>query len=136
MSQSEVQPGRLVVLTEPECWELVRTQPVGRVAWAGTEGISVVPVNFLADDGGIVLRTTPYSLLARDSAEREVAFQVDHVDPDSHEGWSVLLRGRCHRVRAGDERPETWVTGARTLDLRVEVTSVSGRRVVSPTTAG
>ena len=131
MQKSDIQPGRLVVLSDPECWDLLRTQPVGRIAWTGLQGVSVIPVNFVVAEGAIVLRTTPYSLLARDSADREVAFEVDWFDDETHEGWSVLLRGRCQRVHRATERPEPWVTGARVLDLQVDVRSVSGRRIVA-----
>lgn len=134
MQQSDIQPGRLAVLSDPECWDLLRTQPVGRIAWSGIQGVSVVPVNYLVVDGAIVLRTTPYSLLARDSADREVAFEVDHFDPERHDGWSVLVRGRCGRVHRATDRPEPWVTGARVLDLQIDVRSVSGRRIIAAPT--
>lgn len=130
MSQSDIQPGRLVVLSDQECWDLLRTQPVGRIAWSGLQGVSIVPVNFAVAEQAIVLRTTPYSLLARDSGDREVAFEVDRFDVDTHEGWSVLVRGRCRRVHHATERPEPWVTGARVLDLQIDVRAVSGRRIV------
>ena len=134
MQQSDIQvgtqPGRLAVLSDPECWELLRTQPVGRIAWSGIQGVSVIPVNYAVAEDAIILRTTPYSLLARDSADREVAFEVDPFDVDTHEGWSVLARGRCRRVHRATERPEPWVTGARVLDLQVDVRSLSGRRIL------
>lgn len=132
--QHDIQPGRLAVLDGPECWDLLRSQPVGRIAWSGSQGMSVVPVNYaVAEDEAIVLRTTPYSLLARDVADRDVAFEVDHVDAAHHEGWSVLVRGRCVRQRHTPEHPEPWVTGPRFLGLRIEVRSVSGRRVLPAT---
>lgn len=134
VQQSDIQPGRLAVLSDPECWDLLRTQPVGRIAWSGIQGVSVVPVNYLVVDGAIALRTTPYSLLARDSADREVAFEVDQFDPERHDGWSVLVRGRCGRVHRTADRPVPWVTGARVLDLEIDVRSISGRRVIAAPT--
>lgn len=131
MQQSDIQPGRLAVLSDPECWGLLRTRPVGRIAWSGLQGLSIIPVNFVVSDDAVVLRTTPYSLLARDSADREVAFEVDDFDVDTHEGWSVLVRGRCRRVHRAAERPEVWVTGARVLDLQIDVRSLSGRRIIA-----
>ena len=131
VQQSDIQPGRLAVLSDPECWDLLRTRPVGRIAWSGLQGVSIVPVNFVVSDGSIVLRTTPYSLLARDSTDREIAFEVDEFDVDTHEGWSVLVRGRCSRVHRAAERPEPWITGARVLDLQIDVRSVSGRRILA-----
>ncbi|HWJ10348.1 MAG TPA: pyridoxamine 5'-phosphate oxidase family protein [Nocardioides sp.] len=130
MAQSDIRPGRLAVLDDHECWDLLRSQPVGRIAWSGAQGVSVVPVNFVVADDSIVLRTTPYSLLARESTDRDVAFEVDHFDAEDHSGWSVLVRGRCVRVHRASERSDPWATGARVLDLQIEVRTVSGRRVI------
>ncbi|WP_278255334.1 pyridoxamine 5'-phosphate oxidase family protein [Nocardioides convexus] len=130
-SQPGPPPGRLVVLTDQECWDLLRTRPVGRIAWSGAQGVSVIPVNYAVAEGVVALRTTPYSLLARDAADREVAFEVDDVAIGAHGGWSVLVRGRCRRVHRAAVRPEPWVTGARVLDLQVDVASVSGRRLLA-----
>ncbi|WP_436700353.1 pyridoxamine 5'-phosphate oxidase family protein [Nocardioides sp. BYT-33-1] len=131
VQESDVQPGRLVVLSEEECWELLRSRPVGRLAWSGAEGMSVVPVNFAVGEGTVLLRTTPYSLMARDCADREVAFEVDDIDEQRHDGWSVLVRGRCVRERIASDGPRPWVTGPRVLGLRIAVGSVTGRRLVS-----
>ncbi|WP_182376790.1 pyridoxamine 5'-phosphate oxidase family protein [Nocardioides sp. WS12] len=130
--ETDVQPGRLVVLSDAECWDLVRSRPVGRVAWSGVDGVSVVPVNYAVVDGQILLRTTPYSLLARDCPNREVAFEVDDLDETVHGGWSVLLRGRCEREERLSEGKAPWVTGPRILGMRIDVRSVSGRRVEPP----
>lgn len=135
MPQSQIQPGRLAILSDEECWDLLRPQRVGRIAWSGIQGVSVVPVNFVVAEGAILLRTTAYSLLARDATDREVAFEVDQVDPERHDGWSVLARGRCLREQQQVARPEPWVTGPRHLGLRIDVRSISGRRIL-PSPAG
>ncbi|GAA1537496.1 pyridoxamine 5'-phosphate oxidase family protein [Nocardioides humi] len=131
MAQPEIQPGRLVVLSDEECWDLLRSRPVGRLAWSGGEGVSVVPVNFAVEGDAVLLRTTPYSAMARDCADREVAFEVDQIDEEGHGGWSVLVRGRCERERRASDGPTPWATGPRVLGLRIAVESLTGRRVVS-----
>ncbi|WGX99149.1 pyridoxamine 5'-phosphate oxidase family protein [Nocardioides sp. L-11A] len=133
VQEYDAQPGRLVVLSEEECWELLRSRPVGRLAWSGADGVSVIPVNFAVADGAVLLRTTPYSLMARDCADREVAFEVDDIDEQRHGGWSVLVRGRCERERVASDGPRPWVTGPRVLGLRIAVGSVTGRRLLSST---
>nr|WP_321164033.1 pyridoxamine 5'-phosphate oxidase family protein [Nocardioides sp. Root682] len=125
-------PGRLVVLSDEECWQLVRSSPIGRVAWAGSEGVSVLPVNFAAEGDTLVLRTTAYSQMARECADRDVAFEVDQIDEEHHSGWSVLLRGRCERQERVGDGPAPWVTGPRVLGLRIVVRSVTGRRLQPP----
>ncbi|GAA4098734.1 pyridoxamine 5'-phosphate oxidase family protein [Nocardioides kongjuensis] len=136
MSTSDVRPGRLVVLSDDECWDLLRSRPVGRVAWSGVQGVSVVPVNFAVDGDTVLLRTTPYSLMARDCVGREVAFEVDDVDEERHEGWSVLVRGRCEREERPSDGPRPWATGSRLLGMRITVRSLTGRRIVSSSAAG
>ena len=127
-----VQPRRLVALSAEECWDRLRSRSVGRIAWSGTEGVTVVPVNFVVDDDAILVRTTPYSLLARDCISQDVAFEVDVFDDATHTGWSVLVRGACERqARAGDA-PLPWATGSRVLGLRITAKTVTGRRLVSP----
>jgi uncharacterized protein len=123
-------PGSLTDLSADESWALLRTRPFGRVAWSGTDGIRVVPVNYVVEHGTIVLRTTPYSDLARHAGDLEVGFEVDHIDDITRTGWSVLARGRCHRVEfASVGTPEVWVDGMRMLTIRIEVRSLSGRRI-------
>ena len=140
MPTSEVRPGRLVVLSEEECWELLRARPVGRLAWCGDRGVCVLPVNFAVDrdgdDDGVRLRTTPYSLMARECSGREVAFEVDAIDDEQHSGWSVLVRGRCERDDRPSDEPRPWVTGSRVLGLRIAVRSMTGRRLLSSAEAG
>jgi nitroimidazol reductase NimA-like FMN-containing flavoprotein (pyridoxamine 5'-phosphate oxidase superfamily) len=136
MPTSDDRPGRLVVLSDDECWDLLRSRPVGRVAWSGVQGVSIVPMNFVVDGDAVLLRTTPYSLMARDCAGREVAFEVDEIDAEHHTGWSVLVRGRCEREERPADGPHPWATGTRTLGLRVTVRSVTGRRVLSSAAAG
>lgn len=130
MNDINLTPGRLVELTQDECWARVRSEQVGRIAWTGAEGISVIPANFAVDGQEIVLRTSPYAALGRECGDRDVAFEVDHLDADQHTGWSVLLRGRCRREDRASDQPTPWASGRRTLGLRIEVRSVSGREVI------
>lgn len=123
---------RLVVLSEPECWEHLRSRSVGRLAWAGAEGVSVVPVNFAVDGDAILIRTTAYSLMGRECGGRDVAFEVDAIDDAEHIGWSVLAHGRCERQERASEGPAPWASGSRVLGLRIVVRSLTGRRLLSP----
>lgn len=136
MPTSDVRPGRLMVLSDEECWDRLRSRPVGRLAWNGAEGVSVVPINFVVDGESVLIRTTPYSLMGRDCAGRDVAFEVDDIDEDHHEGWSVLIRGRCEREERASDGPHPWATGPRLLGLRITAHSVTGRRLVSSAGVG
>ena len=126
--------GRLVELSEDESWELIAGRPVGRLAWSGPEGISVIPVNYVSTQGRVELQTHAYSAMARDVDESPVAFEVDEVDETTRSGWSVLVRGTAHvsydhEIRSGAQ-PDVWPSGSKALHVTVDVTSVTGRRVL------
>ena len=129
-----VQPGtgQLLDLTADECWTLAASMPVGRLAWSGAQGPTVVPVNFVVTEGQVHVRTAAYSAQARECDDSPVAFEIDEFDAESRTGWSVLLRGRAH-LRYGGSRdvaaPEVWPAGARGLLLTIDVAETSGRRV-------
>ena len=124
-------------LEEQECWELVATQQVGRVAWVTDQGPVVVPVNFAVDDGHVLLQTAAFSHLVHEADDGRVAFEVDEVDPILRSGWSVLLRGRAEVVYLDWRHPEAgavepWADPTRHTTVRIAVDQVTGRRVVAP----
>ncbi|MFB9312718.1 pyridoxamine 5'-phosphate oxidase family protein [Nocardioides plantarum] len=126
-------PGRLVELDVDECWELLRRTPVGRLAWNGAAGPTVVPVNYVATSDGIVVKTTAYSAAVRETDDSPITFQVDHIDPETRTGWSVLAHGRLDvdwsfgRVDAPEV--DVWPAGPRPLRLQLEISTISGRRL-------
>jgi hypothetical protein len=123
----------LADLSTDECWQLVVSRPVGRLAWSGPHGPTVIPVNFSVDGQHVLVRTKAYSEAARECDDTMVAFQVDSFDQDARAGWSVLLRGRAHfeyQSPATDGDPDVWVDGPRSLRLRIEVSEVTGRRIL------
>lgn len=132
MDEAQIHPGQLHDLTADECWRLAASMPVGRLAWCGPQGPTVVPVNFAVAEGRVHVRTAAYSAQARECDDSPVAFEVDQFDADSRTGWSVLLRGRAHLQFGGSpggDQPDVWPAGARGLLLTVEVDEISGRRV-------
>ena len=131
MTAPEPHPGStLTDLAEAECWTLLGTRPVGRLVWSGAAGLTVLPVNYLATTGRILLRTAAYASVARECRDTEVAFQVDDIDEDTHTGWSVLVRGRCRDADPDDEPdPDVWAPGTRRVLFAIEAREVTGRRL-------
>ena len=125
-------PSHLVELPESECWRLLGTRPVGRLAWVGSEGLTVIPVNYELRDRTLVIRTTSYSTTAREVDDSPVAFEVDEVDEPSHQGWSVLVRGhaRLHYATLTAEGPTTWRGGINRLQIEVPVERITGRALL------
>ncbi|CAN5121422.1 pyridoxamine 5'-phosphate oxidase family protein [soil metagenome] len=123
---------QLLELSEEDCWTLIASAVVGRLAWSGGEGITVVPVNFSLDGHTVRVRTAAYSALARECDDSPVAFEVDRYDPITRAGWSVLIRGHAHiDFDAQDDETEVdvWLSGPRPLHVHLEAAQISGRRV-------
>jgi uncharacterized protein len=126
------QTGVISELSREECWSLVQTAPVGRLAWSGPTGPTVIPVNFTVQGDEVHIRTSPYSSFAIESDDSLVAFETDEIHAPTRSGWSVLLRGRAHvdYERTAERVPDVWAPGSRALYVVVTVTEVSGRRIV------
>ena len=126
----------LRTLSPAECFGLLEPGGVGRVGFAAADGIMMLPVNFAVARKTIVFRTAPDTLLAV-YADGRVSFQADHLDEVLHEGWSVLVHGRAHKVTDEREvkqlevrtRLEPWAAGPRDVYVRITPTRISGRRL-------
>jgi uncharacterized protein len=122
------------ILTAYDCWGLLETEEVARVAWAAPGGVAVVPVNYTVADGALWFRTQPYTALGRQCGGGRVAVEVDHIDRAERSGWSVVVAGTAHLVPA-EQVPDqvmemrVWAPGVRSLFVRVEPVDVSGRRL-------
>ena len=128
--------GHLVDLSPRECLELLENVKIGRVAWCGAAGPTVVPVNFVLHDGAVWIRSTPYSTLAREAASGQVAFEADGVDESTESGWSVLVKGRGESKQPDELPPDlpdlqTWPEGPRPFVLSIDMREVTGKRLLA-----
>jgi uncharacterized protein len=126
---------RVEELAESECWELLGTREVGRVAHNDSDGPVVVPVNYVVQDHMVLFRIAPTSQLADRLRDGPASFQVDRVDESTKTGWSVLVRGHATRAKGwelpeADNRPHPWAEGGRNLHVRLSPHHVSGVRLV------
>jgi nitroimidazol reductase NimA-like FMN-containing flavoprotein (pyridoxamine 5'-phosphate oxidase superfamily) len=120
-----------------ECERLLRAGLVGRVALSTSTGPHIIPVNYAVVDDAVVLRTAPYTLLGRSAHGSQLALEVDHFDYEYQRGWSVVATGRSEVVEDAAElehigatwNPRTWVSGGRTLYVRIRWTDLTGRRL-------
>jgi nitroimidazol reductase NimA-like FMN-containing flavoprotein (pyridoxamine 5'-phosphate oxidase superfamily) len=129
---------RLEELSTEECWTLVESaDPLARIAWNGSTGPALIPVNYAVHDRSIWIRTTAYSAMAEEIDESLVAVLIDDVDRKTHLGWSVALRGRSEILYHQDQVPDrvralsTWPGGARPLWVHLAPRDVTGRRLVA-----
>lgn len=128
----------LTHLNEHECWALLAAHRprLGRIAFTDRGATVVYPMNFAVARRAVYLRTDPASRLSVAVDSQEVGFEVDHVDPSWERGWSVLVQGRLSAVTDPDELERhrelvlrTWAPGDRLRLLRLDPTTVSGRRI-------
>jgi uncharacterized protein len=100
-------------------------------------GPRIVPINYAMYDDAIVFRTTPYSELGTYGWNTDLAFEIDHIDYDKHQGWSVVAIGRATLVEDPDELndiranwdPAPWAGGRRHLYIRLTWRDLTGRRI-------
>jgi nitroimidazol reductase NimA-like FMN-containing flavoprotein (pyridoxamine 5'-phosphate oxidase superfamily) len=130
----------VAILPGYDCWELLASEEVARVAWAGPDGVAIVPVNYVVGDGALWFRTQPYTALGRQCGGGRVAVEVDHLDRETRSAWSVVVVGTAEPVD-GREVPDglldiqVWPADVRNLYVRIEPVEVTGRRVSGRRTA-
>ncbi|MFG1694933.1 pyridoxamine 5'-phosphate oxidase family protein [Nonomuraea sp. NPDC049309] len=131
----------LETLDEAESLRLIAPGGIGRVAFNGSHGPTVLPVNYKLHDGAIVFRTAAGGPMDQDlrtgleGVDIVIAFQVDHIDEAAREGWSVLVQGPAHHMPPEDT-PELartgvtpWAGGDRPLYIRITPQHITGRRI-------
>jgi nitroimidazol reductase NimA-like FMN-containing flavoprotein (pyridoxamine 5'-phosphate oxidase superfamily) len=125
----------ITVLDQHECWELLRSAEVGRLAVSILERPDIFPINHVVDRGRIVFRTAAGTKLAAAVLGRAVAFEVDGYDPAKGEAWSVVVKGRARELEAMQEVVDAlelplfpWSAGPKPRFVRIDPDSVTGRR--------
>ena len=128
-------------LDERECLQLIGAGRLGRLAYSGRFGPTVLPVRYKLHEGSIVFRTLHDTFTEEDlrtgiaHAEYQVAFEVDQYDPETLDGWVVLVVGPAHHVDTAAERAaiistgdDPWPEAGSEHLVRVQPTYISGRR--------
>ena len=112
------------------------------MAYEGRYGLVVLPVYYRMYEGDVVFRTAHGSPMDEDlrtgipDADYKVAFEIDHVDVDAYEGWSVLIQGSAHHVSSEAERAvlanvdlEVWPSGLEEHFVRIAPMHITGRNI-------
>ncbi|MFT4287031.1 pyridoxamine 5'-phosphate oxidase family protein [Nocardioides sp.] len=125
----------LIELDVDESWDLAGEQGLCRIGWSSGSGPVILPVNHVIHDRTLWIRTSAYSSLVKEVDDTPVAVLVDSIDPETHVGWSVQLRGVAHVHFHTDTVPEdvqrlrTWPDGPRPLWIELAGAEVTGRRL-------
>lgn len=126
------------MISEDECWRLLDVAVVGRLGFIIDASVTILPLNFVAFERQIYVRTDPHGPMADLANGRDgVAFETDHHDDLFQSGWSILVQGRtsgvtaaeADRVMANSHRLGPWAPGDRTLFVALTPETISGRRV-------
>jgi nitroimidazol reductase NimA-like FMN-containing flavoprotein (pyridoxamine 5'-phosphate oxidase superfamily) len=130
-------------LEHHECWELLRTVSVGRLAVLVDGHPDIFPINYTVDGGTVVFRTGHGTKLAGASGGAPVALEADGVDAVSGLAWSVVLKGPAKEIKGTEGVLDTaalflfpWQAGKKDTFIRVSPDSLTGRRfkVTAPMT--
>jgi hypothetical protein len=129
-------------LDETESLSLVAAGGVGRIGYTSRFGPAVLPVNYDLYEQTIVFRTGLHSSMVEDlrtgiaDAEYDVAFEIDHIQPVTQEGWSVLIQGAAHFVDSDEELApiaglgvQPWPGGPKEQFIRIIPQHITGRRI-------
>jgi uncharacterized protein len=124
-------------LSNTECFDLLAGQQLGRLAVVDDLGPIVFPVSFVLDRHMVVFRTGEGTKLDAASSGRQVAFEIDGMDPATGSGWSVVIRGEATEVTDPAEVArlmglplQPWAPGARDHYVRVLPAMLTGRRIL------
>jgi uncharacterized protein len=79
-------------LSEIECWSLLRSHDLGRIAIMIDGWPEVFPVNYVAEDGAVVFRSAVGAKLEHGPNSR-ACFEVDGWDDATGTGWGVMVQG-------------------------------------------
>jgi nitroimidazol reductase NimA-like FMN-containing flavoprotein (pyridoxamine 5'-phosphate oxidase superfamily) len=125
---------REVTLSESECLEVLGGNQVGRIVFDDEVGPVALPVNYAVEGTDIVIRTLHSGTIARNTAQRLVAFEVDEIDDYTESGCSVVVRGRADVKPLGEfppkDEPHPWAEGDRHCIVRIRPEAITGRRLI------
>lgn len=128
---------RLEEIDESECMKLLAGSSVGRVAVVSEGQPLIFPVNYVLDGRTIAFRTDPGTKLDAATLGR-VAFEVDSVDHERREGWSVIVQGVGREItdawdswseQVTSRHLEPWAAGAKEHWVAIATPTFSGRRI-------
>ena len=134
--------GAIHVIGYRSCIELLKSVGAGRIGITLDALPIILPVNYIYLDlgpdldGCILFRTDPGTKLDAAFRHSVVAFEVDQIDYDKEEGWSVLVIGSAEVVddpileeKAMANGLHPWSGGMKTHMVAITPKIVSGRKI-------
>lgn len=121
-------------LKKDECWDLLRDNTFGRIAYHLRGRSRITPLNYTVDGERIVFRTAEGSKFFALKVEDNVALQIDHVGEDT--AWSVVAHGPVTEITNDEDLAEATVNLRPLIRTKkehvfaIDVDKVRGRRFI------
>jgi Pyridoxamine 5'-phosphate oxidase len=115
------------LIPQEECWELLASTSVGRVALSIGALPAILPVQYHLDGRALAVCLGHRELPER-ALNTVIAFAADAIDPDTRSGWSVQVQGRStvpHRPDTGNDCG--WTTAGQVV--QIDPATISGHRM-------
>jgi nitroimidazol reductase NimA-like FMN-containing flavoprotein (pyridoxamine 5'-phosphate oxidase superfamily) len=116
-------------LSERECWELLATASVGRLALSVRALPVILPVQYYLDDRRLAVCLGHHGLPERALDETIIAFAADSIDPVTRSGWSVQVQGRSVVPRGRRIDTDCGWPAAAAQVVEIEPGRISGHRM-------
>jgi uncharacterized protein len=126
---------KVVIVSDEECWSLLRNHNLGRLAIVIQGRPRIFPVNYAAAEDTVVFRTEPGAKLTHGPGS-VACFEIDDHDQSTSMAWSVMVVGVLEDITdANDARSrglrrlpvEPAAPGSRPHWLALKAEEVSGR---------
>ena len=122
----------VTVLSSDECWEMLRAEEFGRLAFRLLDEVHITPINYAVEGECLLFRTAEGEKLLGVVMGAPVAFEVDRYDEVS--ARSVVVRGTARLLpedeahRADNLRLRTWVSTPKYDVVEIVPGVITGRR--------
>jgi uncharacterized protein len=119
-------------LTDEQCWDLLRENEFGRMAYHLAGEVHIVPINYATDGERLYFKTAEGSKLLGIVMNEDVAFEIDRITEES--ATSVCIRGMARLLEGSEEhvvenlplRP--WVPTLKFNVVAIDPSEMSGRQ--------
>lgn len=120
------------VMTDDECWDFLRSQEFGRLAFHLVDRVQITPINYAVDeDNTLLFRTAEGDTLLGVVMDSDVAFEIDEYD--ATHARSVIIHGTARKLEEDEEHRDEnlplrpWVPTLKYNLVEIRPQEVSGR---------
>lgn len=120
-----------------DCWKFLDSTSLCRIAFAHGDAVENFPVNFVATNGTLLIRTGEGTKLSSLADGKTVAVEADGMNQYGTIAWSVIIKGHATGVSDAEETQDAmdaglspWQPGRKNILIRITPQAISGRKFV------